>query len=179
MSKEVWLPVKGYEGIYEISSKGRLKSLDRLVDNYGGKTLFKGGIRKQSLDSYGYVRYNMSKNSKTKGCFGHRLVAEHFIDNPEMKPQVNHINGIKTDNRVENLEWSTPFENIKHSIEMGLQNVNKGEDVHFSVLTENQVREIREKYKPRKYTFKQLGLEYGVCYQTIQCIVRRKSWKHI
>ena len=179
MSKEVWLPVKGYEGIYEISNKGRLKSLPRMVDNYTKKTLFKGGIRKESLDSYGYVKYNMSKDSVTKGMLAHRIVALAFIPNPEKRPQINHINAVKTDNRVENLEWCTPMENIHHSMEMGLQKKRSGEEIHFAILTEKEVIEIRSKYKPRKYTFKRLGIEYGVSYQTIQCIIHKRSWKHI
>ena len=105
MSVEIWKAVKDYEGIYEISSYGRLRSLDRAVRHYsGGDRNVKGKLYEPHY-LRGYILYGLCKNGKIKTGYAARLVAIAFIPNPENKPEVNHKNGIKTDNRIENLEW--------------------------------------------------------------------------
>lgn len=107
--KETWRPVKGYEGHYEVSNLGNVRSIKF------GKTL----ILKASY-TRGYKQVYLYLNGKSKHSPIHRMVAESFIDNPLNKEQVNHKNGIKDDNRLENLEWVTRSENTKHAIKMGL-----------------------------------------------------------
>ena len=104
MEEEVWKPIKGYEGLYEISNLGRVKSL-----NYRGTG--KGKILKNIEDRKGYLKVCLTKNGRHKIFRVHRLVAEAFIPNPENKPCVDHINTIKNDNRIENLRWVTNKEN--------------------------------------------------------------------
>ena len=119
MLTEKWRPIKGYEGLYDISSFGEVKSLARTVNSKSGGRKVPERILKINIDTQKYAYVPLS-NVNRKNAHIHRLVAEAFIDNPENKKEVNYINGIKTDNRVENLEWSTRSDNIKHAFRTGL-----------------------------------------------------------
>lgn len=104
--KEVWKPVKNYEGLYEVSSFGRVKSLSRYMNHKsGGKSLLKERILRQAINKKGYMCVALCKNCHQNSFLVHRLVAEAFIPNPDNLPQVNHRNEIKTDNSILNLEW--------------------------------------------------------------------------
>lgn len=180
---EIWRDIAGFEGYYQVSNKGNVKGLDRYVKhNYGGYALRKSKLLKKNIQELGYLKVRLRNNPKDSCQFIHRLVAEAFIHNPEKKPQVNHKNAVKTDNRVENLEWCTSKENIKHSHIMGLQTTESvhGENSHFAKLTEQEVISIRDEYNYSKsITHKVLGLKYGVSGPTISNIVLRKTWKHV
>lgn len=113
---EVWKPVKGYEGQYEVSNLGNIRSVDRHL-MYGNQYhLLKGKPIKSFPNSKGYLRINLSKNSKIKQYFVHRLAAEAFIPNPNNLPFIDHINTIRDDNRAENLRWCTQKENCNNPI---------------------------------------------------------------
>ena len=111
--QEIWKSIEGYEGKYEISSLGRVKSL---TDKNGKKREL---ILKPRVSKNGYLYLNLWESSKGRAKKIHRLVAEAFLPNPEGKQTVNHKNCVKTDNRVENLEWATWSENSKHASENG------------------------------------------------------------
>lgn len=113
---EVWIDIKNYEGYYQISSNGNVKSLGA-----GNNRNAKQGLLKRSKDRFGYERVNLWKNKLSKVVKVHRLVGEHFIPNPDKKRTINHINGIKTDNRVINLEWNTHSENHLHAFRTGIR----------------------------------------------------------
>lgn len=109
--KEIWKDVKNYEGLYQVSNLGNIKSSKR-----EGSA---GGFIK-SLLTNGYYSVNLWKSGKAKMKRIHRLVCEAFIENTDNKPQINHINGNKLNNRIDNLEWATQSENMKHAYKIGL-----------------------------------------------------------
>ena len=104
MNKEVWKDIVGYEGIYQVSNFGRVKNTET------------GRIMKTYKDKYGYITTSISYKGKTKHFLIHRLIAKAFIPNPENKPHINHINTIRDDNRIENLEWVTRKENSNNPL---------------------------------------------------------------
>lgn len=120
---EEWRPVPGYEGHYEVSSHGGVRSVDRVVDRpgRGDKVTKRGQPRKGHVTAKGYVRMQFRKNGKIKNFMVHCLVAQAFLPNPEGKPEVNHVDGDKQNNSVVNLEWATPGENLEHAYETGLR----------------------------------------------------------
>lgn len=113
--EEYWKDIAGYEGYYQVSSLGRVKPLARIIIRADGypKTIPEK-IMSQTIGTNGYNLIVLNKFGRFKGFAVHRLVAEAFIPNTSDKEQVNHINEIKTDNRIENLEWVTPKQNINH-----------------------------------------------------------------
>lgn len=111
---ETWKDIEGYEGLYQVSNLGRVKSLSRKVFHCNRVTHKEEKILSTINNKNGYVRVELSNGNKKKYLV-HRLVAQAFIQNNENKKYVNHINRIKNDNRVENLEWATASENIKYS----------------------------------------------------------------
>ena len=119
MQNECWKPIKDYEGIYEVSNYGRVKSLERVIYNSGTKNglyTIHEKIIKQRINKkrHGYCELSLHKNGKEKRFKVHRLVAEAFIPNPNNLPEVNHIDGNKENNTLSNLEWVTSSENQKH-----------------------------------------------------------------
>lgn len=113
---EIFIPVRNYGDSYLISNYGRIKSLNRKVSLGKGSKIVKELILNPIKKKRGYLTVGFWKDSERVNKSIHRLVAEHFIPNPENKPQVNHIDGNKENNTVENLEWCTAKENITHSI---------------------------------------------------------------
>jgi len=118
-----YLPVRDYEGLYEVSDKGAVRSLDRKV--LGADGVLYPFIGK-TLASYTHkdLRYpllNLYKNNKGRLCYVHRLVAQAHVTNPKDLPEVNHLNGNRADNRSENLEWVTGQQNKQHAVDYGLR----------------------------------------------------------
>lgn len=128
VNQEIWKDIKDYEGSYQISNLGRVKSLSRKMWNGNSFWESKERILKSSQDKDGYLLVGLHKNNKKKMCKIHRLVAIHFIDNPYNKPEVNHIDGDKSNNCADNLEWVTSSENSIHAYKSGLLKIKKGKE---------------------------------------------------
>lgn len=177
LENEIWLPVKGFEGWYEVSNTGSVRGLDRVLNNGKSDYIYPGKVLKTKIASSGYVHISLSKNMKEKWFGVHRLVALSFINNPNNLPIVNHINGIKNDNRVENLEWVTHSENTKHAVKIGLKKGVMGEKSHYAKLRESDIIEIRSLYGT--ITQREIAKKFDVTYQQINKIVKRQNWNHI
>jgi hypothetical protein len=127
---EIWKDIENYEGYYQISNFGKVRSLDRHVNNKikNKFSFLKGIILKTTLDKDGYQKIGLRKCGKRNYFRICRLVAQAFIPNPDNKPQTNHINGIKNDDNIDNLEWVNQSENQIHAFKLGLQIAKKGDD---------------------------------------------------
>lgn len=168
MEEEIWKDVKGYEGIYKISSLGRIAKMD---NGQNAKIL------RPFLTSRGYLQTCLVKNTTYKVYLIHRLVALNFILNPEDKPQVNHINGNKLDNRLENLEWCTAKYNMKHAYDIGLVKIGKGENHPMAKFTNLQVKEMRHLFYNKNFKIKAISLLYNTSYPVVYGIVKYKFYK--
>lgn len=174
--QEIYKDIVGYEGLYQVSNLGNVKSLEKYCNSKNRKKrkIFEK-ILKTTKNNYGYLTSTLFRNSKRTTILNHRLVALAFIPNPDNKPQINHINGIKTDNRVENLEWCTHQENIQHAFNIGLNIGNKGEKNGRCKLTKEQVLAIRADNR----FFRDIAKDYNVHYSLIGYIKKNKLWSHL
>ncbi len=119
--QEKWKDIKGFEGLYQVSNLGRVKSLERYKENHGKLQKVEEKIKTINIKNSGYQFVQLYKNNKYKNLMVHRLVAQAFIPNVNNKPQINHIDGNKLNNNVTNLEWITKSENEKHAWNAGLK----------------------------------------------------------
>lgn len=186
---ELWKPVIGFEDFYEISNMGRLKSLAR-TESYPLKKSdpnskmrtkkYEDKILRQKFkkDKKGELSYLVVPLKGKIKKFAHVLVAQAFIPNPENKPFVNHLKGIKYDNRDFMLEWCTRIENERHSWRELNRQSAKGENSSNARLKTHQVLEIRQRYSEGEMP-KSIGDSFGVNRSLISNIVARRTWKHI
>lgn len=137
----IWKDVDEYEAYYEVSNAGQIRSKDRKIPYKEDYRVLKGKLLSTRLNNCGYEEVRLSKQGKTLTTFTHILSARAFIPNPLHKTEINHINGIKTDNRVSNLEWATRSENMQHAYKIGL--IRKAKPV-MNVLTGRLYRSSRE-----------------------------------
>jgi hypothetical protein len=176
---ETWVVMKNHSAGLCISSYGRIKrvAVSTLRQNkYGPPTWYSFAEKfciGEKLSQKGYQRIRIG--NKTYQV--HRLVAEYFIPNPENKEQINHKNGVKTDNRVCNLEWATNQENRTHAVNTGLHVY--GETAYNAKLTEAKVKEIRYLYDTTGLTQKEIGNLFNVDRRRISKICLRQAWKHV
>ena len=159
----IFKDIKGYEGLYQVSNHGEVKSL----------------ISKKILNPRkspnGYYRVALYSGKKPTNHSIHVLVANSFIENPNNKSQVNHRNGDKKDNRAENLEWVTPSENIKHAYKNNLISNYKGQDNHRAKLTNEIVEECKKLHSNGLSTYK-IAKIYNVSQSVIWKAVTNRSY---
>lgn len=173
---EIWIEIKNYEGCYMISNLGNVKTLSRCVNG----SLRKERILKQKIHRDGYRMVTLQKDKKRNYILVHRLVALHFIENKHNKPCVNHIDGNKGNNYVENLEWATVKENSNHAVSLGLCPHSVGETNIKSKLKNSDIINIRKKWDGLyPYNQSDLSIEYKVSKSSIAKILKKETWKHI
>jgi len=182
MENEVWKDVGGFEGAYQVSNLGRVRSLTRVITSkYKKSNRTRVTIGRTLKCNPGKLGYPMA-SIRDRAEKVHRLVAKAFIPNPDNKPFVNHKNGIKNDNRVENLEWVTFAENIQHAYDIGLlvRVGKKGVESNLTKLSPKEVIEIRKIWvsgsRPRQIDIANM---FGISRRNVAMIVQRKTWDHI
>lgn len=184
ITKEEWRDIEDYKGLYQVSSEGRVRGLDRYVHNCraGYKKWFaKGKVLKLSKDKDGYNIIALSKGDKKEGRKKtkkvHRLVAITFIENKRNLPVTNHINSVRNDNRVSNLEWTTYSDNQRHAYRQGHKNTS-GENQPRSILKNKDVCEIVHMVALGVLQ-KDIAKKYGVHFGIISSIVTGKAWTSV
>lgn len=182
-SDEIWKPVRTnqFENVYEVSSLGRVRSKDRQVKySTGGVHLHKGKILSVCLFDGRYPGVILHKDGAKLSILTHRLVATEFIPNPDNKPFINHKDGNKENNSVDNLEWCTQSENTLHAIDTGLFVIPKGEKSHASKLDDDKVRKIRELYATGNYKQSQLCKMFNIgASQMCNVVNKKRYWQHV
>ena len=158
-----------------------MASNDGYLKTFNWKGSKKEAILKPAISGGYYKTVLINDDGIYKSIVVHRIIAMAWIDNPNNLKTVNHKNGNKLDNRVINLEWLSHIDNCRHYYNSPHIDpvILRGEKNGFSKLTEKQVKEIRDKYKPHIITKKMLASEYGVLPSCIKDIVQRRSWRHI
>jgi NUMOD4 motif-containing protein len=172
LNSEIWKDIKDYERFYQISNLGRIKSLQRISSH--GHQLEEKLIKQNNVKGYLYVTLN--KNGQFKSCRVNRLVALAFIPNPNNFPDVNHKNLIKTENNVDNLEWMTKIDNIRHARANGSFTKKPPGNPKINI---SQVKEIRTLWLSKNYTQAKIAEIYNLAPNTVSLIVNNKRWKEI
>jgi hypothetical protein len=167
---EIWHSIEGYEGVYQISSLGRVK---RLISN----RCLKERILKPNTVRDGYQAVKLCKDSLKKVFVIHRLVARAFIQNPQAKPFINHIDGNTSNNCISNLEWCTQSENIIHSYKRG-RIAQHGQDRPNAKYSDDIIREVRLK-RSMGLSCHKIAEEYNMSHQYVSAISNRLVWKHV
>lgn len=116
MQEEIWMPIEGYEGLYEVSNTQKVRSVDRILNHPTGTCLVKSKLKSLQISNKGYYCLSLYKNGHGKVHLLHRLIAKAFIPNPFDMPEIDHINGNKMDNRIENLRWTTRKGNMNNPV---------------------------------------------------------------
>lgn len=175
---EVWKPIPGYEGFYEISSHGSVRSVDRNITYKDGREYFyKGKTLVPRVDRVGCKYVHLYINGKRRAFTIHRLVAIAFIENIENLSDVNHIDGNRLNNRVSNLEWCTHAENMQHAFRTGLIN-NTGVNHGNNIYTDDQILKVKEMLVLRR-PHKEIEAETGVKKGTVEQISQGRQWRHL
>lgn len=174
LAGEEWRAVVGWEGLYEVSSEGRVRSLTRIVTSVSGGRAVYGHLVKPRAINSGYLVAVLNRNDRTFPRLIHRLVAEAFIGPCPLEHEVNHKDLNKHNNCETNLEWVTRSENHLHRARAG---IGRGERNGTARLTEPDVRSIRARYRPGGGPgYKALAKEYGIAWETVRGVIKRHVW---
>ena len=172
---EKWKDIPGYEGLYQVSDMGRVKSCAKYLPSKAGSFRFNKELILNPNLSQRYFKVSLCKNNIRRTANIHRIVIEAFIPNPSNKSTVNHIDGNKLNNCLSNLEWATTKENVHHAINAGLFDISRRGEASGSKLTEAQVIQIKKDNR----SLPLVAADYGVTKANIWCIRHKKSWVHV
>ena len=172
--KEVWKDIVGFEGLYQVSDMGKVKSLGRMCKNRFGYRYKPERIMSQSLLG-GYSAVGLYKNGKQTSLLVHRLVAISFIPNPENKKEVNHIDLCKTNPACNNLEWCTKQENMNHAKNNGA--IKRGEDAPRVSITNSDAINIIKLLMTNAPLA--ISRKTGISKSIIAEIYHKRNWKHL
>lgn len=161
--QEIWKDVKGYEGLYQVSNFGRVRSLNYKHTKNVKELAYR-------INHKGYIDVHLSKNGKSKHLVVHRLVAKTFIPNPNNLPQINHIDGNKQNNRIDNLEWCNNSENLKHAYKLNLRLKKQGVN-HHNCKKVNQY-DLNGNFIKTWDFIKQANVELKIPHSNIVCCCR-------
>ncbi|MRF37154.1 hypothetical protein GIJ44_20925 [Staphylococcus sp. KY49P] len=177
MSDEIWKGIPGYEGLYSISITGRVK---RLARNRIIATSVSRPLKEKEIKTFegklGYIHVNLWKNGQMKQHRIHRLIMLTFTKKPQDKNVINHIDGDKSNNSLDNLEWCTNRENTIHAYKTGLAKGKKGIENSQGRLTSEEVISMRNLYATGEYTQKEIGEIFGISRRHAGDIVNGKKW---
>ncbi len=171
---EIWLSVVGYEGLYEVSNTGKVKSLERYVGaKCGSKKTIREKILKHGINTYGYFHVGLYKNGKMKTKKVHNLLCEAFIGERPKGFDICHRDGVKTNNNLENLRYDSRSNNIQ---DMKLNNTWPSRENHAHKLTEQEVQKIYLLLRNSNMNYREIGKKYNVHYNTIHNINKGLTW---
>jgi hypothetical protein len=181
---EIWKDIKNYEGCYQVSSRGNIRRLDTQIPFEGTLSIRQGREIKTTRNSKGYLTVVLCWKSLRKTYNVHRLVLETFVPRPDQNTlQVNHKDGNKENNSLENLEWCTASENQLHAYKYNLK--GKGSKAGMAKLDENKVLEIKKRLKnnqeniAKNKLYKLIAKDYGVTGTSIKWIDKERTWRHV
>jgi DNA-binding transcriptional regulator YiaG len=176
--QEVWKDINGYEGYYQVSSLGRVKSVKRMVNhNYGGLKIVNERVMSQRTAKYKNLM--LCKEGEERIFWVHRLVAESFIENPDNKPEVNHKDANCHNNNVDNLEWATRAENQIHAVQHDLFKTKYGKNPYKNRDLAATFTEIRSLYKEKGVRQKEIAKTFSIDQSTVSRIFNNKRWTTI
>lgn len=186
LANEIWLPIKGFEDYYEVSDLGRFRSKDRVITRHNGvKESKPARILKNNYYTNGYIQLILYVEKQRFNFIAHRVVADHFIPNPDNLPVINHLDLIKWNNRVTNLEWCTKSENAVHAVNSGcFLNVEqlKGGSHPNAKLSDDEALYIKQNFIKRDFkNNNKLYDEFShkISRSTFDKICFNHAWKHI
>lgn len=178
--REFWKDIKGYEGLYQVSNQGGVRSVDRQSNYYkynkNLKRILKGKKLSQIISKEGYLKVYLSKDGKKTTFLVHRLVASHFLETSRRQNEVNHIDSNKVNNNVDNLERCSRLENMDHAFETNLAGF--GENCNLSKLTKTEVLEI-VRLKKEGMKSVEISKIFNVHKDTVNRIVSGRSWSRV
>jgi hypothetical protein len=176
--QEVWLDIPDYEGLYQASSFGRIRSIDRKILCKDGRSkLIKGTTLTPTKTKHGYLALALCCNGVPQTHTVHKLVSRAFLGFRPEQMQVNHLDGNKSNNAASNLEYCTPSENTRHAFRTGL-NLSKGEVNPSAKLKANDIKSIVARASNGE-TLRSIAASYGLVVSSIWAIVNNKAWRHI